>query len=194
PEGFNGRVRLMAVGAARDAEGNTETPTRLGQAAATVVVREPVVLTGALPRFVTPGDRFEAAVTLTPSVAGRGTMTLAAPATGEAKSFEAPAETDTTLTWTLQAPTVPGTTPYRFEGTFNEKPLQKTLSVGVRPATLRRTVTRWGLLPDTKTWTLDNLPAMSAVEADATLTLSAAPLPLIRGLADLTARSEARGT
>jgi uncharacterized protein YfaS (alpha-2-macroglobulin family) len=44
---FNGTVRLMAVAWTRDAVGNAETD---------VIVREPVVVTAGLPRFLAPGD------------------------------------------------------------------------------------------------------------------------------------------
>jgi len=45
---FNGTARLMAVAWSR---------TRVGQAQADVIVRDPVVLTGTLPRFLNVGDR-----------------------------------------------------------------------------------------------------------------------------------------
>jgi uncharacterized protein YfaS (alpha-2-macroglobulin family) len=44
---FNGTVRLMAVAWTRNAVGNAETD---------VIVREPVVVTAGLPRFMAPGD------------------------------------------------------------------------------------------------------------------------------------------
>ncbi|MBO6538434.1 MAG: alpha-2-macroglobulin family protein [Rhizobiaceae bacterium] len=44
---FNGTVRLMAVAWTKDAVGNAETD---------VIVREPVVVTAGLPRFMAPGD------------------------------------------------------------------------------------------------------------------------------------------
>lgn len=44
---FNGTVRLMAV---------AWTPTAVGQAEAEVLVRDPVVVTASLPRFLSPGD------------------------------------------------------------------------------------------------------------------------------------------
>jgi uncharacterized protein YfaS (alpha-2-macroglobulin family) len=45
---FNGTVRVMAVAWSKD---------KVGQASADVVVRDPVVLTATLPRFLLPGDR-----------------------------------------------------------------------------------------------------------------------------------------
>lgn len=46
--GFNGTVRLMAVAWSRSG---------VGQSAADVLVRDPVVVTASLPRFMAPGDR-----------------------------------------------------------------------------------------------------------------------------------------
>ena len=45
---FNGTVRLMAV---------AWSPTGVGQAATDVLVRDPVVVTASLPRFLAPGDQ-----------------------------------------------------------------------------------------------------------------------------------------
>lgn len=184
PEGFNGRVRLMAIGA------SLPTPARLGSSTASVIVREPVVMTGALPRFVTPGDRFTLALTLTPDKAGRGSLALTPASDSEPRSFEVEADHDTTLNWSVTAPSTPGDTRYRIEGTFNDRPLAKSLSLGVRPATLRETSANWGLLGDMRRWSIEGLPAMNGPNADATLTLSAAPMPLIKGLADLSLQED----
>ncbi len=52
---FNGTVRLMAV---------AWTGARVGSASADVVIRDPVVLTGTLPRFLSVGDRSRFGITL----------------------------------------------------------------------------------------------------------------------------------
>ncbi|MEM1356528.1 MAG: alpha-2-macroglobulin family protein, partial [Planctomycetota bacterium] len=53
---FNGTLRLMAV---------SWSETGVGQAEAEVIVRDPVVLTASLPRFLAPGDQAELALDLT---------------------------------------------------------------------------------------------------------------------------------
>jgi hypothetical protein len=78
---FNGTVRLMAVAWSR---------TGVGQAEAEVLVRDPVVVTASLPRFLAPGDRarllLEVVHATGPAgemaleVAGRGVEVGAAPA------------------------------------------------------------------------------------------------------------------
>lgn len=64
---FNGSVRVMAM--AWSADG-------IGQAAADVLVRDPVVVTAALPRFLAPGDRARLLLELTHLEGPAGAMTL----------------------------------------------------------------------------------------------------------------------
>ncbi len=71
---FSGEIRLMAVAAKGE---------KLGGSDATMTVADPIVLSTALPRFITPGDTVSVPVTITNTTAKTGTataqLTLAAP-------------------------------------------------------------------------------------------------------------------
>lgn len=64
---FNGAVRLMAV---------VWTDTAVGEANEDVLVRDPVVVQGSLPRFMTPGDVSSLHLELTHVTGGSGAMRL----------------------------------------------------------------------------------------------------------------------
>lgn len=66
---FNGEVKLMAV---------VWTAKAVGQAEATMLVRDPVVMTVTAPAFLAPGDRGEVALALTHVSGPPGTVGLAA--------------------------------------------------------------------------------------------------------------------
>ncbi|AUM74148.1 alpha-2-macroglobulin family protein [Paracoccus jeotgali] len=66
---FNGEVRVMAL---------VWTETALGQADATMLVRDPVVMTVTAPAFLAPGDRARAEVTLTHVAGPPGELALQA--------------------------------------------------------------------------------------------------------------------
>ncbi|KUF10524.1 alpha-2-macroglobulin family protein [Pseudoponticoccus marisrubri] len=70
---FNGTVRLMAVAWSDSAVGGAE---------AEVLVRDPVVLTAAMPRFLAPGDDSRLHLELTHAKGPGGTMPLEVTATG----------------------------------------------------------------------------------------------------------------
>jgi uncharacterized protein YfaS (alpha-2-macroglobulin family) len=70
---FNGTVRLMAV---------AWTPTGVGQAEAEVLVRDPVVLTASLPRFLAPGDESRVLIELVHADGPTGDVTVEAAAKG----------------------------------------------------------------------------------------------------------------
>ncbi|HHC29160.1 MAG TPA: alpha-2-macroglobulin family protein, partial [Rhodobacterales bacterium] len=66
---FNGTVRLMAV---------AWSPTGVGNAAGDVLVRDPVVVTASLPRFIAPGDTSRLLLELTHATGPTGEMRLSA--------------------------------------------------------------------------------------------------------------------
>lgn len=66
---FNGTVRLMAV---------AWSPRAVGQAEADMIVRDPVVLTASLPRFLAPGDRSRILLDIVHADGPAGDMALAA--------------------------------------------------------------------------------------------------------------------
>jgi hypothetical protein len=65
---FNGTVRVMAV---------AWTPTAVGQAHADVLVRDPVVVTASLPRFLAPGDTSRLLIEVVHATGPAGEMQLA---------------------------------------------------------------------------------------------------------------------
>ncbi|MFC3612682.1 alpha-2-macroglobulin family protein [Lutimaribacter marinistellae] len=81
---FNGTVRLMAI---------AWSDTGVGQAEAEMLVRDPVVVSATLPRFLAPGDstRIRLEVTHADGPSGRMTLTLSEPAglqlDGQPRSF-----------------------------------------------------------------------------------------------------------
>lgn len=70
---FNGTVRLMAVAWSERA---------VGQAEADMLVRDPVVVTAALPRFLAPGDRSRARIEITHADGPAGEMALSVSSPG----------------------------------------------------------------------------------------------------------------
>ena len=72
---FNGTVRLMAV---------VWSATGVGQAEADVLVRDPVVVTASLPRFLAPGDEARMLVEITHARGPAGEMELSAISSGVA--------------------------------------------------------------------------------------------------------------
>ena len=84
---FNGEVRMMAV---------VWSDGGVGQADASVLVRDPVVLTVTAPAFLAPGDRAEVGLRMTHASGPAGEMRLAVEQTGG----------DAPLTTSLPSPTV----------------------------------------------------------------------------------------
>jgi uncharacterized protein YfaS (alpha-2-macroglobulin family) len=76
---FNGTVRLMALAWSKEGVGHAEKD---------VLVRDPVVLTASLPRFLAPGDRSRLALDATAFGETTGTVALAIRSTGAAVSVE----------------------------------------------------------------------------------------------------------
>lgn len=70
---FNGTVRLMAV---------VWSQTGVGQASADLLVRDPVVVTAALPRFLAPGDRSRLTLDITHAAGPTGSAALDIRASG----------------------------------------------------------------------------------------------------------------
>lgn len=85
---FNGRARLMAM--AWSAEG-------VGHAASATLIRDPIVVSASLPRFLAPGDRSRLLVDLTHVEGPIGQVQLALSGGGETLSLEEPAAAEFTL-------------------------------------------------------------------------------------------------
>ncbi|MDJ0821923.1 MAG: alpha-2-macroglobulin family protein [Paracoccaceae bacterium] len=78
---FNGTVRLMAV---------AWSDSAVGQAEADVLVRDPVVISAAVPRFLAPGDTSRLQIDLTHTTGPSGDMQLAVSADGVTLAYSAP--------------------------------------------------------------------------------------------------------
>ncbi|WP_171237930.1 alpha-2-macroglobulin family protein [Ruegeria sp. HKCCA5763] len=78
---FNGTVRLMAV---------AWSPKAVGQAEADMIVRDPVVVTASLPRFLAPGDQSRMRLEIVHADGTPGDMVLGLTASGGLKLGEAP--------------------------------------------------------------------------------------------------------
>lgn len=81
---FNGQVKVMAVAWSK---------TAVGQASADVLVRDPVVVTASLPRFLSPGDQSRLLLELTHATGPSGQMALAVSGNGVTLS-DVPATVD----------------------------------------------------------------------------------------------------
>lgn len=140
---FNGTARLMAV---------AWTAARVGSAAAEVTIRDPVVLTGTLPRFLSVGDRSRISVTLDNVEAEGGDYTVdldltgpvVAPAEAAHRSIRLAKGARTTLAIPLTA-AAPGAAriALRLTGPGIEGDAGQSFALAVQPATgplVRRTV------------------------------------------------------
>ncbi|WP_083445335.1 alpha-2-macroglobulin family protein [Ruegeria sp. 6PALISEP08] len=78
---FNGTVRLMAV---------AWSPKAVGQAEAEMIVRDPVVVTASLPRFLAPGDQSRMRVEIVHAEGTSGDMALGLTASGGLELGAAP--------------------------------------------------------------------------------------------------------
>ncbi len=77
---FNGTVRLMAMAWSKEA---------VGQAEADMLVRDPVVVTASLPRFLAPGDQSRISIEMVHADGPTGEMTLLAQSLGSGLSLGA---------------------------------------------------------------------------------------------------------
>jgi len=76
---FNGTLRLMAIAWSRDGVGHAERE---------MLVRDPVVVTASLPKFLAPGDRSRLALDLAPTGATAGGVAVSVRAAGTAVSVD----------------------------------------------------------------------------------------------------------
>ena len=169
---FNGTVRLMAM---------AWTPTAVGQAEADVLVRDPVVVTASLPRFLAPGDATRMLLEIVHADGPSGEMPLSVAASGLTLGA-APASVTLSdqgkavVSVPLSASDVGDHSITVALTTPDGKLLEKTLALGVRandPATAQ---TRRFTLAPGATFTLDD-EVFAGFRADTSEALiSAGPL------------------
>jgi uncharacterized protein YfaS (alpha-2-macroglobulin family) len=170
---FNGTVRLMAV---------VWSPTGVGQAEAEVLVRDPVVIATAAPRFLAPGDASRILVELTHTSGPAGRMGLTVTAEGLEVSPGVPqaVELGPGGRAALSLPMVAGAVgEHRVElalTTPDGRVLTRALTLSVRrndPEVARQF--RFALAPG-QTFTFDDAVFAGLVPGTGTATLSAGPL------------------
>lgn len=179
PAYYNGRLRLMAVGASADCAGSAE---RAGTAVA------PLVLTPQLPLTVSPGDAFEGALVLANTTDQPVRVEVAATAdAGLAFSAPLPSQADVgpqaeaVLPFRLRATDQAGAADVRFTARCGDKEYARTASLSVRPASPLRTSLRMGSATQSAELPVER--DVLAFGARSTASLSALPLPLVRGFA-----------
>jgi uncharacterized protein YfaS (alpha-2-macroglobulin family) len=172
---FQGQLRLMAV---------AFSAHKVGSATASMTVRDPVVTTVSLPRFLAPGDAARIGVTINNVEGAAGDYHLTLAASGSAQ-FKAPASRTVKLApggnfndgFALSA-TTPGNAALKLElsGPGNLR-IARDFTVGVRPAQayqLRRFV---GRLQPGESVTLDDGAADEFLPGTAEALLSVSPRP-----------------
>ncbi|MBV2359243.1 alpha-2-macroglobulin family protein [Thalassococcus sp. CAU 1522] len=166
---FNGTVRLMAV--AWTAQG-------VGQAAADVLVRDPVVISAALPRFLAPGDAARLRLDLSHTTGPAGDMSVLVEGVGDGRPIPvavAPGQT-MAVDISLTAGAVGDRTIRVALTTPDGQTLTKTLALGVRANDPQTGATRRFQLAPGQTFTLDAEALADLRPATAEIMVSAGPL------------------
>lgn len=150
---FNGTVRLMAV---------AWSETGVGQAEADVLVRDPVVVTASLPRFLAPGDQSRLLLEIVHATGPAGRMGLDVTATGLRLDDKVPSGVTldplgkATLSLAITAAEVGDHLIQVALTTPDGKLLLKELTLGVRNTDPQVSVTRRFSLAADKVFTLDS--------------------------------------
>jgi uncharacterized protein YfaS (alpha-2-macroglobulin family) len=172
---FQGQLRLMAV---------AFSAHKVGSGIASMIVRDPVVTTVSLPRFLAPGDAARIGISINNLEGAAGDYRLALSASGTA-GFTVPANRTVQLApggnfsdgFILSA-TTPGNTALKLELTGpDDLRIAREFTVGVRPAQpyqLRRFV---GQLQPGESVTLDDAAADEFLPGTAEALLSVSPRP-----------------
>lgn len=191
PEGFNGAVRFIALGASEVLAGSTEAGARIAA---------PLVISPVLPAAVSPGDRFRAGAVVTPAFpTASGALEIAAPGgftpqkTEAALAFPTAGGASAALDFT--APAAPMKARFTFrakaqeqtaEGS-SERTAERTAEVGVRPASVWAERIYGGRLENS--FTAENAPKLTlptetyVEDAQTRFTVSTVPAALVAELA-----------
>lgn len=179
PAYYTGALRIMAVGVADAA---------VGSAALTTVVTAPLVLTPRLPLTVSPGDVFGGALILANTSERTAEVTLAA-RTDRNLAFAGPLPerlsvapgAEAVVPFRMRALETPGAAEVRFTAHSGDTPVERSVSLSVRPATPSATTFQAGVLD--RSALLPEGRAVYATGAASELAVSPLPLPLARGFA-----------
>lgn len=191
PDYYNGKVRIMAVGSGPDSSGSAE---------ASLTVRGPLIISPQLPLVVAPRDSFEGAVVLS-NGAGPGRKVRLQMESGAGLKLspqadvvlDIPEHGSVVHTFQAQVQDVLGESIVRFSAqdvkqgdTASAPPVVRDLSLSVRPATALRTTQQAGRSQHSQSGPVSlDLPVARSVypyRAESVLSLSALPLPAVRGM------------
>ncbi len=181
PENFQGKVRIMAVGA---------SATRVGAAETATLVRSDLAITPVLPAFAAPGDRFDFALSLTAQKPLDAQLTLEASgalSTGKpAPSQHVTPEKEAHITVPVTVSGTPAASAIRIEAATAEKTYTREATVTVRPAALPITLSNWGEIPAGKTApqakTLKSALTLYPYSAESTVSVGTSPVPVLASL------------
>lgn len=188
PDYYNGRIRIMAVGASPQSAGNAETA---------VTVRGEVILTPQVPLLATPGDTFEASVAVANNIQGSGKAKALyldiEPDAALELAGDVPARVtvdeggEAVVAFRVRVKDVPGEAAIRFRVRSGEDralpgvTASRRASLSVRPATPRRVGQTSG--STRASMDIPTSRAMYPFQARASASVSGLPLPAVRGLA-----------
>jgi len=169
---FNGTLRVMAV---------AWSQTGVGQAEAEVIVRDPVVLSASLPRFLAPGDQTELALDLTHVEGPVGRVSLDIVADGAAlgafpSGFDLAQDQQVRVPVTMTAGEVGDASLLIRLTTPGGESLTKTLALGIRANDPEQVITRRFALDPGATLTLDDTVLAGFQPGSARATTSFGPL------------------
>ena len=178
PDYYSGTVRVMAVAASPEAAGSAE---------ARVEVHAPVVLTPQLPVLASPGDVFEASLAVANHTgaplkaellleSGRALRVVEAPPA----SVEVAADAEAVIPFRLEAADVPGGAEVRFTVKSGGLEAVRTSGLSIRPASALRESLKVG--STSSSMTLSTGRTLYPYEAKGSASVSALPLPALRGL------------
>ena len=131
PDRFTGELRLMAVAAAAQDFGSAEQP---------VQVKQPLMVQTSLPRFLAPGDEFEAPVTLFNNTEQKGAASLSTEGSAGIELVSAkpaPVEVDKggekTVSLRCRAPRLPGVARFKVTAALGAETASDEVELSVRP-------------------------------------------------------------
>ena len=141
---FSGEVRLMAVAYKNEDFGSKES---------TITVADPIVLSSALPRFMSPGDTVSMPVTITNTTAGAASASVHLKVSGALRSFNGDQQTvsigansEGRALFQLVAPPVMGVGKVTVEVNSLGENFTDETEIGVRPAASLQKITGSGVL------------------------------------------------
>jgi uncharacterized protein YfaS (alpha-2-macroglobulin family) len=171
---FSGELRIMAVAAKDNA---------FGSASATMTVADPMVISTALPRFLSPNDEIEVPVMLANTTANNAqaqaklSVTGAVEIVGEpAQSVAVSANSENQVLFRLKAKPQIGESQIRIEVNALGEKFTQTINLGVRPAVSLLKASGSGLVESGKPQQIDLLRDYLVGSVDARLTISRSPV------------------